>query len=753
MYCENQERLLALYRYDILDTPREELFDEFTRMASAVCGMPIAVLNFLDRDRQWFKSEIGLGIRETPLDVSICQYAVLEHDLFIIEDTLNDERTRNNPVVTARNGLRFYAGAVLRTDEGHAIGTLCVLDHHPRVLTPEQKELLLYLARQIMNRLDLHLEKKRFANAVNSFTETFFTLNHSLRLIHLNAAAVKALGGSDVVNLKGALLTDLTGIDEGHLFVSTCREVLNREEIRSVECEFPTNGRWMEAVLYPSAEGLTVCAKDITDTRAARQRLHLLEACVQALNDLVVITRAESLDGPGPEIIYVNPAFEQLSGYSQEEVLGKSPRFLQGAKTDRKTLDRIHAALFKGESIREEVLNYAKDGQEYWLEMEIQPVRNAAGVITNFISVERDVTERKRMQHRMLRTHRLEGLGALAGGMAHELNNMLGPMLMAANFLEETVTDSQGRELLGMIENGVDNAAKVIRRVLAYARGIGGRRVEHSPADLVADLPLLVSESFDHRIHYQLEAEPDLPMLWGDEEQIESVLDQLAHNACAAMPEGGDLTLSIQVEDVREQDDVLHEPVTPGMYMVFTFSDTGPGVPEALRDKIFEPFFTTRPFGTASGMGLPFVLGILRGHGGFLRMSERPAGGVLMSAGFPLFDRIQKDDEPRQTFPANAKVFIVMSDTRIRRMLLAVLEQEKVQVRLCDTPDSLFGDFPDGPAVVITEKNEKHPGGSECLDTLSVRHPRLLCLTVPSEGPVDMKSLLLGIRNHIRPPS
>ncbi|MDA3875438.1 MAG: PAS domain S-box protein [Kiritimatiellae bacterium] len=466
-YCENQERLQALYRYEILDTEPEELFDEFTRMAASICKVPIAVLNFLDRDRQWFKSEIGLGVRETPLDVSICKHAILEKDLFVIPDTLEDDRTRNNPVVTAHNGLRFYAGAILRTEEGHPIGTLCVLDNTPRALDPEQIHMLKFLARQIMTRLDLQLEQTRFTQAVNSFTETFITLNQSLRLVYLNPAAAEAFSTSPGSEVKGILLTDLPGFDDSHVFVQNCRRALDRQETRIFECVFPTNTRWMEVALYPSVEGLTVCAKDITKRRSDRQRLHLLEACVQALNDLDVITRAEPLDEPGPEIIYINPAFEDLTGYRWEEVIGKNPRLLQGPKTDRKTLDRIRTAISNGESVREEVLNYAKDGKEYWLELEIQPVRDTEGILSYFISIERDVTERKRLQQRMLRAHRLEGLGALASGLAHELNNMLAPVLMAANLLEDSVTNSESKQLVDTIETGVGDAAEVIRTVLA----------------------------------------------------------------------------------------------------------------------------------------------------------------------------------------------------------------------------------------------------------------------------------------------
>ncbi|HYF58998.1 MAG TPA: GAF domain-containing sensor histidine kinase [Burkholderiaceae bacterium] len=149
------ERLHALHRYGVLDTPRERAFDEVARLAAALCGTSIAVVNLVDATRQWFKSEVGLGVRELPLDDSICAHAILQADYVEIPDTLADERFRDNPLCTSGPGLRFYAGAVLRTEDGLPIGTLCVLDREPRRLADLQRETLQVLARQVMAQLEL----------------------------------------------------------------------------------------------------------------------------------------------------------------------------------------------------------------------------------------------------------------------------------------------------------------------------------------------------------------------------------------------------------------------------------------------------------------------------------------------------------------------------------------------------------------------------------------------------------------------
>lgn len=154
-HSDEGRRVAALRAYDILDTPREEEFDEVVRVVSAICGTPISVINLIDSERQWFKAEIGLGVRETPLPASICSHAILQPDLFIVPDTLADQRFSDNPLVTGDPRLRFYAGALLKTPEGLPLGTICVLDYKPRDLDENQKALLRLTARQIMKMMEL----------------------------------------------------------------------------------------------------------------------------------------------------------------------------------------------------------------------------------------------------------------------------------------------------------------------------------------------------------------------------------------------------------------------------------------------------------------------------------------------------------------------------------------------------------------------------------------------------------------------
>lgn len=149
------DRLAALQATGLLDTPRERDFDEIVALAARLCDTPIAVVNLIDADRQWFKAEVGLGVRETPLDDSICAHAILQPGVTVVEDTAADPRLADNPLVTGGPGLRFYAGAPLETADGLPLGTLCVLDTRTRTLDPLQRETLAVLARQVMRQIEL----------------------------------------------------------------------------------------------------------------------------------------------------------------------------------------------------------------------------------------------------------------------------------------------------------------------------------------------------------------------------------------------------------------------------------------------------------------------------------------------------------------------------------------------------------------------------------------------------------------------
>jgi diguanylate cyclase (GGDEF)-like protein len=287
-----ERRLSALNAYKVLDTLPEPAFDELVEIAAYICDVPMAVINFIDRDRQWFKSELGLGAQDAQLNLSMCSHAVKQRDLFVIPDTLQDPRFADNPLVTGPPYLRFYAGALLETAEGYPLGTLCVLDDKPRELTERQTELLPALARQVMAQLELlwantrqeemlmALERARFQLAALASTDELTGLTNR-RVFNQHLSQALALGGRGAPEVS-LLMADLDHFkrvndDFGHhvgdevlrTFARICREVFRSTDVV---------GRWGGeefVALLPDTQ--------VDQARSVAERLHSRLAQVPVL--------------------------------------------------------------------------------------------------------------------------------------------------------------------------------------------------------------------------------------------------------------------------------------------------------------------------------------------------------------------------------------------------------------------------------------------------------------------------------------
>ncbi|MDO9415514.1 HWE histidine kinase domain-containing protein [Pararhizobium sp.] len=311
------DRSAALHAYDVLDTPREEDFDELARVASEICGTPIAVVNLVDTTRQFFKAEVGLGVRSTPLETAFCSHALLENDVLVIPDATKDTRLDCNPLVTQSPHLRAYAGALLKTSEGLPIGTICVLDYQPRQFTDAQIQMLRFLAKQTMTQLELRrkiaaqakllqqtkqaeLEKLKFERVVTQASDFIGIADATGHVSYLNEAARRMVGLS-VDETLPANVDHYIAAEDRQMFNKDVRARVKGGEIceREIRLVNFANGTTIPALctLFPMREndgaivGYGIVTKDITAKRVEEERRNhiIFEAAHRMKNTLAVI--------------------------------------------------------------------------------------------------------------------------------------------------------------------------------------------------------------------------------------------------------------------------------------------------------------------------------------------------------------------------------------------------------------------------------------------------------------------------------
>lgn len=338
--------------------------------------------------------------------------------------------------------------------------------------------------------------------------------------------------------------------------------------------------------------------------------LHLRDRAINAVSQGISITDPRQPDNP---IIFASPGFERLTGYPLSEVLGRNCRFLQGAETDPEAVARIREAVRAGVGCTVELRNYRKDGTAFWNELTISPVVDDQGVLTHLVGIQADVTGRHNLEQAVRQAQKMEAVGQLASGVAHDFNNVLTVIGGWSDALESTLPASDAsREVLLEIRRAVERAGTLTRQLLAFSR-------KQLVTPMVLDLNAVVTES-EKLIRRLIGVDIRLTTrttrrLWptrADPGQIEQVLVNLAANARDAMPMGGTLTISTGLAPSN----ALPPGIPAGDYVVLEVQDSGTGMDEATRARIFDPLFTTKPDGRGTGLGLATVRMIVTQAGG-----------------------------------------------------------------------------------------------------------------------------------------
>ena len=334
-------------------------------------------------------------------------------------------------------------------------------------------------------------------------------------------------------------------------------------------------------------------------------------------------------------VIYWNKSAEETTGYRVEEVEGKRiGDKLYAGRQD--TLQEVwEHVLSEGEWIGE-LQQTRKDGRTVVVESRWTLVRDAIGNPKSVLVIHTDITERKELETQFLRSQRMESIGTLVGGIAHDLGNLLVPVLLGVQVLEKRFEgDPSTTRTLQMISRSAQRGADMVKQVLAFARGVEGERVPMNPGQVIREIERISLETFPREISFMVEVPDDVWKIKGDATQIQQVLMNLTVNARDAMPDGGRISVTLENVDVGKEHMRTNIEAKLGPHVCITVTDTGEGIPPEVRDKMFEPFYTTKPVGKGTGLGLSTVYSIVKSHNGFVNVHSHPGQGTTFRIFIP----------------------------------------------------------------------------------------------------------------------
>jgi PAS domain S-box-containing protein len=525
-----EKRLQALRRYGILDTPPESEYDDIVQLAARLCDVPIALVSLVDRDRQWFKANVGLpGVSETERCISFCTFAIEQEHVLIVEDAAKDPRFAANPVVTTAPFIRFYAGTPIQTEDGFNLGTLCVIDRQPRVLTEAQRQGLLALKRQVELHLRMRLQVRqaqaRNRQLLESSGDAVFLLDEAGRVLEANPVAGRLLG------------------------------------------------------LAP------------------------------------------------PQLI--GASFESLAPEGEREALARALQELLQRGTVRLENQGLRSA--RGERVS----------------LEVSASLQEVGTSRRLLVVGHDLTEKRRLEQQSIQNDRLASVGALAAGIAHEINNPIAYVLSNLSYLERWREElertlaatpgfpSQVADMLVEAKEVVSESLDGCKRIRDIVRDM--RFFSHASDESLAPVDINASLDFVLRMAQtelkrtaRLEKDYDLalPPVLSSESRLSQVFLNLVINALQAMPSGGPQQHTLRIRTALEGERVRVD-----------VSDTGHGIPAEVLPRIFDPFFTTKPAGSGTGLGLSISHSLVQKLGGEMRVSSEPGSGTTFTLLLPVGER------------------------------------------------------------------------------------------------------------------
>ena len=472
---------------------------------------------------------------------------------------------------------------------------------------------------------------------------------------------------------------------------------------------------------------------DLSDRVAAEERLAEQAALLDEASDAILVRDLEH------RALFWSKGAELMYGWRADEIMGKP--VVDVAYEDPEQFRIGMQEVMATGSWEGELEQRHRDGTMLRVFSRWSLRRNRDGEPTSVLVIDTDVTTRRRLENQLLRSQRMESLGTLAGGIAHDLNNALAPILMSIEILRQAGTDTERAELLNTIEGSARRGADMVRQVLTFARGIEGQRVAINTADLLREVAKIVNETFLKAVHLQLELPAELWRIIGDPTQLHQVVLNLCLNARDAMAQGG--TLRLTARSVRV-DEALASGVAEahlGPHVMIEVCDTGEGMTPEILDKVFEPFFTTKPVGEGTGLGLSTSKAIVESHNGFMRIYSEPGRGTTVRVFLPADPTASPSGEyPVIAAPPSGHgelILVVDDEPAVRAVVQRTLES--FGYRVVPAPGgvealAIYSERSAEIALVITDMMMPHMDGPALISAIRERNPQARIISASGLG-------------------
>ncbi|MDZ8188920.1 MAG: response regulator [Nostoc sp. ChiSLP02] len=461
----------------------------------------------------------------------------------------------------------------------------------------------------------------------------------------------------------------------------------------------------------------------------------------------------------GNQIRYWNQGAENLYGWKASEVLGMNVNHILYLPEHLSQIQEISATIAESGFWQGELHQINKQGRDIIVASRWTLMHDRNGRPKSILTVNTDITEKKHLENQILRAQRLESIGTLASGIAHDLNNILTPILTAAQLLQLKMSDTNERnqQMLKTIENNSKRGASLVKQVLQFARGVEGQRTVVQVNHLFSEIQQIVQETFPKSIELATHIQPGLWAVISDATHLHQLMMNLVVNARDAMPRGGQIRICAENMFIDKQYARMNLDARVGPYIMITVADTGVGMPPEILDRIFEPFFTTKEIGKGTGLGLSTVRGIIQSHGGFITVASQVGKGTEFKVYLPAVEVAKTPlDEDLELLKGNGESILVVDDE------IGILETTKISLeiynyRVLTASDgieaiAMYAQYEDEISVVLMDMMMPAMDGATAISTLQKMNSQVKIVAVSGLNVNDKLIKIPGIKKFIPKP-